>query len=58
MYLSQMPDNYDNYTGPTPTIYRTDISLNLWVKVEKIKNLQQILENDEGGCFYAELLKL
>ena len=31
---------------------------NLCVKVEKIKDLHQILENDKGGRFYAELLKL
>ena len=28
------------------------------VKVEKIKDLHQLLDNDKGGWFYAELLKL
>ena len=46
MCLSQMPDNYDTYTGPIPTIYETDITWNLCVKVEKIKDLHHILEND------------
>ena len=48
MYLSQMPDKYDTCTEPTSANYQTDVTLNLRVKVEKIK----------GGRFYAELLKL
>ena len=58
MYSFQLPDNYDTYAGPTPTIYETDITLNLCVKVEKIKGLHQVLENDKGGWFYVQLSKL
>ena len=47
MYLSQMPNNYATYTGQTPTIYKADITYNLCVKVESIKDLHQILENDK-----------
>ena len=50
-----MPDNYDTYTGPTPTIYETDITQNLCIKVEKIKNLHQILENDKKGLIIVDL---
>ena len=46
MCLSQMPDKYDTYTEPTTTIYETDITQNLRVKVEKIKDLHQLLEHD------------
>ena len=42
-----MPNKYDTYTRPTPAIYETDINKNWCVKVEKIKNLHQILENDK-----------
>ena len=53
-----MPDKYDTYTEPIPAIYETDITQNLCVKVEKIKDLHKILSNDKGGRFYADLLKL
>ena len=48
MYLSQMPDKYNTYTEPTSAIYETDITLNLSVKVEKIKELHKFLESDKG----------
>ena len=36
------------YTGPTPAIYETDITKNICgVKVEKIKDLHELLENDK-----------
>ena len=47
MYLSQMPDKYDTYTEPTPAINENDITLNLYVKVENVKGLQQLFENDQ-----------
>ena len=40
-----MPDKYDTYTGPTPAIVETDITKNWCVKVEKIKDKHQFLEN-------------
>ena len=49
MYLSQMPDKYHTFTGPTPAISETDIAKNLRVKVEAIKDLHQFLDNDKCG---------
>ena len=53
-----MPDKHDTYTEPTSPIYETGVTQNLCVKVEKIKDLHQILKNDKGGWLYAELFKL
>ena len=58
MYLSEMPGKYVTYTEPTLAIYESDVTKNLCLKVEKIEDLHQLLENDKDGWFYTELLKL
>ena len=47
MYLSQMPHKDDTSAEPTPAIDETDITERFCVKVENIKDLQQLLENDK-----------
>ena len=56
-----MSDKYDTHTGPTTIInyYLWDLYYFKLVRKsrKKIKDLHQILENDKGGWFYAEVLQ-